>query len=372
MRINRNTLILLVISVVVIVAALALTSNPASAPGENGTPTPTSEAVAGPLFPELTDAATVTRLEIRDNAEAGGFTVMNRGEGDTWTLETSTLNPDAGVDAAKIAENIDRFIKLESADGFASEDLAQFGLDAPAYTITATTSDDQTFTLHIGGQNAGQTRFYALLNDDKSTVYILQKANPNTLIGLIAAPPYIVATPEPQLAQPIVPGAAFPGQSSFNFTTLELRQQENDEFLRIAQQELAWVINEATYQQDAEVDQTAAGALASSFANLQVRDSFVVEDLAEFGLDAPLYTFSAATADGSILRIQVGGLAPGDARYYALINDDTTTVYLVERASIETLAAAIQSPPYLPVEITPEATAEMTPEATPEATAESE
>jgi len=52
MRLNRGTLSLGLISVIVIVAALLLSQQEANNPA-SGTPTATSAAVTGPLFPDI-------------------------------------------------------------------------------------------------------------------------------------------------------------------------------------------------------------------------------------------------------------------------------------------------------------------------------
>jgi protein-disulfide isomerase len=80
---------------------------------------------------------------------------------------------------------------LASSENFTTENLADFGLDSPAYTLVMTAADSTTYTLLVGNKAPANPRYYALLNDDTSTVYVVQQTQVSQLTNLIATPPYV-------------------------------------------------------------------------------------------------------------------------------------------------------------------------------------
>jgi hypothetical protein len=194
MRLNRGTLIILAVSLIVIVGAFLLTSNQASQTAD-ATPTP---AGGGPLFPDLA-VDSVISLGVTDNA-TGAFTRLEKVDGE-WTISgpedaaTRVLDPEAITIALNTA------VALAAESQFEVEDLAEFGLDNPAFTIEI---DDGT-TLNVvlvGNANPGETRFYVQRREiavneagtpetaANNSVYLVMNTAINSLTDLIANPPF--------------------------------------------------------------------------------------------------------------------------------------------------------------------------------------
>lgn len=102
MRLNRGTLSLGLISVIVIVAALLFSQQEANNPA-SGTPTPTSAAVAGPLFPDIaaTDAQSkIVRFEVVNTADLSKV-VMTKDAASVWTVVEATNSQELATDQTK-------------------------------------------------------------------------------------------------------------------------------------------------------------------------------------------------------------------------------------------------------------------------------
>lgn len=164
MRLNRSTIILLLVSLVVIVG-IVLFNNSQSAQ-EAGTPTPSS-ANAGPVF-ENVSADAVNHIEVIDNL-SGATTVMTKDEGGAWEIAEATNSTDRAVDQDAVTTGLADFVSLESADSFESDSLADFGLDQPSRSILVTTNDGSVYTLHIGDTNPNGDRYYALIEVEQGS-----------------------------------------------------------------------------------------------------------------------------------------------------------------------------------------------------------
>ncbi len=204
MRMNRGTIGLLVISLLVIVAVLVL-NNTALAP-EESTPTPES---GGPFFPDL-EVDALTRLSISGTAQAAEGseeeaagplqTTLSKDEGGAWVVEEATNSTDRATDQDAAAQAAENFVALRAADSFTAENLADFGLEEPAYTITAEDGEN-SYTLLVGNENPSGNRYYVLRDgDEEPTVYLVTKSTLDDLINLLDEPPYVpppTATPTP-------------------------------------------------------------------------------------------------------------------------------------------------------------------------------
>lgn len=191
MRLNRGTILLLLVSLVVIVAVLALNNQRTSAP--DVTPSATALAEAGPIFPAIADVddqGNIVRFEVTDNS-AGTKIVMTKDEADVWTVEESASPDDLATDQTKAVGTMSVLASLNALDRFTTENLAEFGLDEPTYTLVLTDSEDQTYTLKIGNQSPANPRYYALVDDDTGTVYVVQKDLVDNLTRQITQPPYV-------------------------------------------------------------------------------------------------------------------------------------------------------------------------------------
>ena len=201
MRLNRGTLSLGLISVIVIVAAL-LFSQQSTNNGASGTPTPTSAAVTGPLFPDIASTdnqSKIVRFEIVNTADQSKV-VMTKDAASVWTVEEATNSQELATDQTKAVGMMSNLASLESVDQFTTETLADYGLDTPDYILTLTDSDGKTYVVNVGNKTVTTPRYYVTINDDKQTVYLAQGSTLDMLIANIAIPAYVPSpTPLPTL-----------------------------------------------------------------------------------------------------------------------------------------------------------------------------
>jgi len=198
MRLNRGTILLLLGSLVVIVAVLLLNNQRTSAP--DVTPTATGAPGAGPIFPAIADVANqgnIVRFEVTDNI-ANTKIVMTKDDANVWTVEESASTLDLATDQTKAVGTMSVLASLTATDSFTTENLADFGLDQPKYTMVLTDKDGNTYTLKIGNQSPANPRYYALVDEDTTTVYVVPKDLVDNLIRQITEPPF-VATPTPTI-----------------------------------------------------------------------------------------------------------------------------------------------------------------------------
>lgn len=370
MRINRNTTILILASLAIIIVALVLTNNPATAP-ENGTATPSND-FAGPIFPEIAateDQEKVVSVVIQNN-ESGQTLTMTKAEDNIWSLSGSAVDPEREVDQTKVVGSMGVAASLEAVNGFALEgDLAIFGLDEPQYIITLN-DGERDYSVKIGRTNADNTRYYGLVNDDTSTIYQFRKNFMlDNLVALANEPPYVTQTTS--TTKPIVPGNIFPGLAANSLTQLAIAGEAGEIVLERTADNFWTIGGEAAVLAnplaEPEVDFDAVNSALSSFVGLRALTSSSAGDLAALGLAEPAYTFTASDFNDQTYTLAIGNTEATGSGYYALVNGDETTIYLLDGTSaIDGLTALITNPPYRP----PEATPEVTPEITPEATAE--
>lgn len=169
MRLNRGTLILLLVSLVVIAAVLVLSNNQASAPGtETTTPSAFSTAATvGPLFTGL-DQANVASVEITDN-NAGPSTLLTKNGTDIWTISSASFSADRETDQAAASKAVTDLVALQANDSFQSDKLSDFGLDHPAYVITITNADGTQNVMYVGNKNPAGNRSYVLIANQPGT-----------------------------------------------------------------------------------------------------------------------------------------------------------------------------------------------------------
>jgi hypothetical protein len=163
MRLNRGTLILVLVSLVVIAVVLVLNNNQASAPGaETTTPSAFSTAaIVGPLFTGL-DQANVAQIEITDN-NVGSSTLLTKGGTDIWTIASATYSTDRETDQAAASKAVTDLVAIQANDSFESDKLADFGLDNPDYVITITNADGTQNIMYVGNKNPAGNRNYILI-----------------------------------------------------------------------------------------------------------------------------------------------------------------------------------------------------------------
>ncbi|MCK6578809.1 MAG: DUF4340 domain-containing protein [Anaerolineae bacterium] len=244
MRLNRGTIILIIALVLVFAGALLVSNQQTAVPT---TPTATPNAQAGPLFAAL-ESATVARYELRQ-AESSTFIEFARLDAQNWSLNASSEEAGRVADSTLIENVIGQIAGIEYTASFESDQLADFGLDTPQYTIFIETGTGEGYTLYIGNKTPTNPRYYVVMAEGVAapapeataeatseaaaeataeaadaaaldpfanlleqvietrpaifslsgtqTVYIIPQTAINTLTGWLAAPPYAAPTPTP-------------------------------------------------------------------------------------------------------------------------------------------------------------------------------
>lgn len=212
MRLNRGTIILLVISLAVIIGVVVISSNQANQP-QAVTPTP---AGGGPLFAGLT-ADQVISLAVRNNT-TGDFIRISREAGATeWQVTGPRDLADNQIDQGKATDAINKLIVLASDSTFDAEDYAAFGLAQPAYTIEVDRGGDALDVLLVGSRNPSGNRYYVIprqievaatrdateeatpeVQTGGGAIQLVNQVALQQIIDLVTRPPYVpTATPLP-------------------------------------------------------------------------------------------------------------------------------------------------------------------------------
>ncbi|MCU0511688.1 MAG: DUF4340 domain-containing protein [Anaerolineae bacterium] len=161
---NRGTLLLIVVSLGVIGLALLLLNQQQTTPAAGATPAPAA------LFAGLNQIE-VARLSVRDEAAGLGAVYVQQEDG-SWALESSDSGTTGDLTQTTVDEAVGGLLGL-NADSFASTALADFGLETPALTVSFAMQDGTARTLRLGNRNPAGNRYYALLDDDTGTVYLV-------------------------------------------------------------------------------------------------------------------------------------------------------------------------------------------------------
>lgn len=99
----------------------------------------------------------------------------------------------------------------------------------------------------------------------------------------------------------------------------------------------------------ANLIQADVNTALNTLVNLVATEQFESDDLAEFDLDPPSTIVELQTGDETFV-VRFGATNPQNTRYYALLGDDTATVYLLtDKTSIDTVLEYGEAPPLEPI-----------------------
>jgi|GEM_PF-1635788 len=359
MRLDRNTIILIVVSIVVIGAGLILSNQPTSAPEET---TVAVERV--PVFPELT-AETVVSITVEDRStDVESTTTLERSAQAIWSIAETNTALEGEIDQEQVSTALTSLVGLEAINSFeAEDDLSPFGLDAPTYTIILRNTTDEEFTLLVGGENPGGTSFYVQRADQTDMILLTStQIAVNNVVTFGAEPPFAATPTPPPSAVLNLPGPIFADLSPFAVISVEIRNTTDDSFLLLEVNENGnWVVTDGTnIDESQETDTTLTITIVSSLPALAAVDGFESDDLESLGLSEPQYVITTNLIDGTSRTLQVGDVDPSGARYYTLV-DDFEQVAVLPMEAVDAFIENIEEPPYI-------ISAESTPD--PEATAE--
>ena len=414
MRLNRGTIIFFLILVVIIAAGYVL-MNSDDTESDESTATPT---VKEALFADI-EQANITALTLSqqvpvedtrptplpDEDPLPTLTPVPEGEdaptqveilsvvkdaGGNWVLtEESMLTSTSPVEIARIENALGTIVDAQ-AEAFVPEsgDYTQYGLDNPEFelifVVEATEEDGAevesvTQRLRIGDRSFDNLGFYAFLDDDSETVYIISSASTfkTNVLDMMLTPPF---APTPTPVPPItvnVGGLLFSNLNPTTTSRIAMSDLETGESLVLVKQEdgINWAVEDGDPSRT--VSQAKVTTAFIDMTGISVVSRTAIEDLSTVGLDNPIYTLLAEYTDGRTLEVSLGDKDPTGALYYSLVND-ISDVILINAPEVDRLLNLIANPPYEIVEATPEATEEasvaeeMTPEMTQESSVEVE
>lgn len=254
MRLNRGTLSLGLVSVIIIVAMLLISQQDAQQ-SVSGTPTATVET-AGPLFADIAatdNQSKIIRFEVVNTSD-NSKVVMTKDAASVWTVTEATNSQELATDQTKAVGMMSNLASLAALDRFETDKLADYGLDAPQYTMTLTDSDGKTYVVKVGSKTVTTPRYYVLTNDDTKTVYLVQGSTIDMLVGNIAIPAY-VPSPTPM---PTATASPNPYSEVEQTATAAVEQQQFIMTMTAIAEATAEPTSEATAEAAAEATATAA------------------------------------------------------------------------------------------------------------------
>ena len=156
MRLNRSTLLLLLVSVFVIATVLFLSRDEAQ---EAAVVTPVVNEDGGLLLPDVAEAD-VASVALQDNA-SGDFIRLTR-EGEDWAVSGPADEGLRRVDQAAAQLAVDNLLELAINSSFEIDDLTAFGLVEPAFTLEVDRGEGPLEVIFVGRQNPQGTRHYVM------------------------------------------------------------------------------------------------------------------------------------------------------------------------------------------------------------------
>jgi hypothetical protein len=161
------------------------------------------EAEATPLLLKETAQGDITSLGWSYAADKPVFVKSDTG----WRLEGDDKFP---VKQSEVDDLAAKLVKLEAEQAVTvSGDISDYGLDAPGLTVSYKTTDGTENTLVFGDVNSLTGDYYATLNGDNSTVYLINSELPKAFMLELKS----------LLSYETVPDAAFENVSSFTVTS---------------------------------------------------------------------------------------------------------------------------------------------------------
>ncbi len=160
-------------------------------------PTPVPTTIP---FVEFSDDQ-VTTVEIRDVKQERVTRVTRAG--DVWKMEQPAQGD---ADPARVSALVYQLAQIVPERQInPSGDLAGYGLNPAAYQVNLTLADGSKINFEVGGQNPGETYYYAR-KVNETPLYLISSPIVNEIKEFVEMPPY-TPTPSPS---PSPTGAATP------------------------------------------------------------------------------------------------------------------------------------------------------------------
>ncbi len=78
------------------------------------------------------------------------------------------LLPDRDPDQSLINSTAGKIVGLNFSNSFSNDQLATFGLDAPAYTLLVTTNDGTLYTVYVGSKSPTSPSYYTIVENSSA------------------------------------------------------------------------------------------------------------------------------------------------------------------------------------------------------------
>jgi len=323
---QKKLLLILLGILVVLVAALLLT-----------------RLISKQAAAKKTAADSASESAITDKGEAYHSLVYSNGTA-TLSFESDdsgnwhwTDDPDFPLDQSDVNMLVNLISGMTPLQTITKGDTMEaYGLDHPAVTLTATTSDGTKTVFDLGNQTAdGEGNYYMLMNGDTSQVYVVSNTLHDQLVrgiyDMMQLPTFPKLTEDNLLAvniQGAVSSALVPTKTADGSST-----------------KVSWNCNgtDVTGKTDLAAMVSELGDL--SFAGCA--DYKPTDQAASLcGFDKPTFTLTVDYSNDSgskqTMTLVVGGVNSDKSGYYARLNDDTT-IYNLSKDSVSGLLTIASS-----------------------------
>ena len=198
-------------------------------------------------------------------------------DGDSWVKADENAFPVSQDKVDALAASLESITATRTLEDV--EDVSEYELDQPENTITVTTTDGDTTVIQIGMENSSTNQEYIDLNNDSSTVYVVESSIFQSFEGEL----YDFAE-----------SGTFPAVDSSTVNRISVDGKESSYTVKKDENNM-WTVAGSDGKEE-KADSAKATSLASalsgmayaSFVNYDCADS----DLSKYGLDKPYSTIT--------------------------------------------------------------------------------
>lgn len=198
-------------------------------------------------------------------------------DGDSWVKADESAFPVSQDKVDALAASLESITAARTLEDV--EDVSEYELDQPENTITVTTTDGDTTVIQIGMENSSTNQEYIDLNNDPSTVYVVESSKFQSFEGEL----YDFAK-----------SGTFPAVDSSTVNRISVDGKESSYTVKKDENNM-WTVAGSDGKEE-KADSAKATSLAStlsgmayaSFVNYDCAES----DLSKYGLDKPYSTIT--------------------------------------------------------------------------------
>lgn len=198
-------------------------------------------------------------------------------DGDSWVKADESAFPVSQDKVDALAASLESITAARTLEDV--EDVSEYELDQPENTITVTTTDGDTTVIQIGMENSSTNQEYIDLNNDPSTVYVVESSTFQSFEGEL----YDFAK-----------SGTFPAVDSSTVNRISVDGKESSYTVKKDENDM-WTVAGSDGKEE-KADSAKATSLASalsgmayaSFVNYDCAES----DLSKYGLDKPYSTIT--------------------------------------------------------------------------------